>query len=364
MQLSEIITIFDHEAPPVYQEPYDNSGLAVGEPSMEITGALVCLDVTLTVLNEALAQGLNLIISHHPLIFSPVRQLVGKNNTEKILIQALRNNVAIYSAHTNMDNVPNGVNERICRKLGIAGAQILLPRSKGLFKLVTYVPESHADQVRSALFSAGAGHIGNYDSCSYNVSGNGTFKPLEGADPYVGEIGKLHFEKEIRIETVIPEHVKNQVIKALLDNHPYEEVAYDIYSLDNAWDQVGAGMIGELPEAQTEQDILNKIKQVFNCKVLRHSKLTGKPVKKVAVCGGSGSFLISSAIAAHADLFLTGEIKYHQFFEAEDRLVVADIGHYESEQFTIEIFYDILKKNLPNFAVRFSSMITSPIYYL
>jgi dinuclear metal center YbgI/SA1388 family protein len=362
--LSSIIHHIESVAPLAYQESYDNSGLVVGEPSDEITGALLCVDVTLAVIEEAFKEGLNLIISHHPVIFNPLKQLTGKNTTQKIILEAVRNRIAIYCAHTNMDNVDEGVNKMICNKLGLINTAILQPQKNILFKLVTYVPLSHADAVRNALFDAGAGQIGNYDMCSFNAEGKGTFRAGEGADPFSGEIGKLHFENEIKLETIFPLHSKNAVLKALIKAHPYEEVAYDIFALENSFNRVGSGMTGELPEPVSEAGILNHIKNIFSCQVIRHSRLLDKPVKKVAVCGGSGSFLIPAAIASGAQLFLTGEIKYHQFFDAEDKIVVADTGHYESEQFTIEIFYEILKKNLPTFAVRFSRINTSPIYYL
>ncbi|HLO57115.1 MAG TPA: Nif3-like dinuclear metal center hexameric protein [Bacteroidales bacterium] len=362
--LSSIIHHLESFAPLAYQESYDNSGLVVGDPGDEITGALLCVDVTMPVIEEAVKEGLNLIISHHPVIFSPLKQLTGKDTTQKIILEAVRNRIAIYCAHTNMDNVDEGVNRIICDKLGLINTAILQPQKNILYKLVTYVPLSHADALRNALFEAGAGHIGNYDMCSFNAEGKGTFRAGEGADPYSGEIGRLHFEDEVRMETIFPLHHKNAVVKALVKAHPYEEVAYDIYSLENSFNRVGSGMTGELAEPVSESVMLNRIKDTFKCTMVRHSRLLDKPVKKLAVCGGSGSFLIPAAIASGAQLFVTGEIKYHQFFEAEDKIVVADTGHYESEQFTIEIFYEILKKNLPTFAVRFSRINTSPIYYL
>jgi hypothetical protein len=248
--------------------------------------------------------------------------------------------------------------------LGLNRTRILVPRENILKKLVTFVPGSHADAVRKALFDAGAGHIGNYDSCSFNSEGKGTFRAGQGAAPFTGAIGELHFEDELRIETIFPFHLKSNIIRALLESHPYEEVAYDIFPVENSFDQVGSGMIGDLDNPTDEQDLLSRIKSRFNCKILRHSKLLNRPVQKVAVCGGSGSFLIRDAIKAGAGLFFTGEVKYHQFFDAEDKIVIVDIGHFESEQFTIQLIYDILLKKLPNFAIHFSSINTSPIYYL
>jgi dinuclear metal center YbgI/SA1388 family protein len=364
MKLKEIISVFESFAPLGYQEDYDNAGLTVGDPEMDVSGVLLCVDVTLEVLDEALHLGVNLIISHHPVLFSPLKQITGRNTTEKIIALSIRKDIALYCAHTNIDNVIQGVNHKICQKLDVRKPRILLPAANGLKKLVTFVPLDHAEKVRLALFNAGAGHIGNYDACSYNTEGVGTFRAQEGSNPFVGKIGELHTEKEIRIETVFPAIYKSRIIEALHLSHPYEEPAFDLFPLENDYHQAGSGMIGELDEAVDETVFLNKVKAAFACPVLRHSPLLNKKAKKVAVCGGSGSFLISRAISAGADVFITGEIKYHQFFSAENRIVVADIGHYESEQYTIEIFYDILIKNLPNFAIHFSSIKTSPIYYL
>jgi dinuclear metal center YbgI/SA1388 family protein len=364
MKLKEIISVIESIAPIAYQEDYDNSGLTVGSSDMDISAALLCIDVTLAVIEEAMQIGANLIIAHHPVLFSPLKKITGKNYTERIILSAIRNNIAIYSAHTNLDNIFTGVNHKISQKLELQHVKLLAPLQNELKKLVTFVPLAHAEALRAVLFSAGAGHIGNYDTCSFNIEGKGSFRAQEGTKPFVGEIGKLHIEEEIRIETIFPAIYKAHIIETLLKNHPYEEVSYDIYPVENTYELAGSGMIGELKDPMNELEFLGNVKAIFGCKMLRYSNLLNKPVKKVAVCGGSGSFLIPRAISAGADLFLTGEIKYHQFFDAEDQIVIADMGHYESERFTIEIFYDILKKNLPNFAVHFSSINTSPIYYL
>ena len=233
-----------------------------------------------------------------------------------------------------------------------------------MYKIVTFVPKSHSEKVRQALFDAGAGNIGNYDSCSYNILGTCTFKGNEQTKPFVGEIGKVHFEEEIRIETIFPKHLKNKIIKSLLTSHPYEEPAYDIYQLSNEHKNIGLGIIGNLEYAEEELPFLNKIKTVFNCKCISHTKLLGKKISKVAICGGRGSDLLRDAISASADIFINADFKYHQFFDAEDKIIIADIGHYESEQFTKEIFYDILTKKFSNFAVHFSKINTNPINYL
>lgn len=364
MKLQEVVAAVERDAPLALQEKYDNAGLLCGDPGMEIRAVLVCLDVTEAVIAEALERGANLIISHHPVVFSPLKKFTGATLPEKILITALRNHMALYSAHTNLDNWGNGVNRRICDKLGLSNTRILQPLEDGLRKLVTFVPLSHAETVRNALFDAGAGHIGAYDRCSYHTEGTGTFRASEGSHPFTGEVGEFHLEPEIRLETIFPAPLQSRVVKALLNAHPYEEVAYDIYRVESPDPSSGAGMIGELPEAMGERDFLLQVKSVFSVHTLRHSPLLNRQVKRVAVCGGSGAFLLGRAMAAGADVFLTGDMKYHQFFDAAGKLVVADIGHYESEQFTIDIICELLTKNFPNFAIHFSRINTNSISYL
>jgi len=364
MIISEVVSVLESYAPLAMQENYDNAGLVVGNPDMEVTSALLCIDVTEAILGEALQLGANLIISHHPVIFNPLKRITGSSLSERMIITAVRNNLALYSAHTNLDNHQEGVNLRICQKLDLHEPKILLPAEKDLNKLVTYVPLAYADQVRSTLFAAGAGHIGKYDQCSFSLEGEGSFRASAGTNPFAGEIGKFHLEKEIRIETVFPAHLRKKVIDALMVAHPYEEVAYDVFPLNNISDGTGAGMMGKLNEPLNEEDFFARVKNIFGCGVIRVSPFLNTPVEKVAVCGGSGSFLIPRAIDAGAHVFLTADIKYHQFFEADGKLVIADIGHYESEQFTIEIFYEILMKKLPNFAVHFSKINTNCITYL
>ena len=364
MKLSEIISVIESFAPLAYQEAYDNAGLLLGSENMEIKKALITIDVTEEVINEAINVKANLIISHHPVIFNEIKKITGKTYTERIIIKAIRDNMAIYAAHTNLDNVMEGVNYKICQKLDLDNLRILSPVKGELRKIVTFVPLDHADKVRLAIFNAGAGQIGNYEQCSYNLEGFGTFKGSEETNPYAGEKGKLHIEKEIRIETIFPKAIQQKVVSAMIAAHPYEEVAYDIYPLDNSYANAGMGMIGELEKDTNELTFLKKIKSVFDIKTLKHTKLRNKNIKKVAVCGGSGSFLIKDAISVDADIFITGDIKYHQFFDAYDNILIADVGHYESEQFTKEIFYELLKKKLPKFALHLSKVKTNPINYL
>jgi len=364
MLIKQITQYIESIAPLALQESYDNAGLIVGNPDDEVSGALIALDITEEVLDEAIQKELNLVICHHPIVFSGIKKLNGKNFIERCVAKAIKNDIAIYAAHTNLDSVFGGVNSKICEKLGLENCRILAPIPNFLKKLVTFVPIAQAEQVRLALFEAGAGHIGNYDSCSFNLSGDGTFRGNDHTNPFVGEKNQLHTEKEIRIETIFPKHIQSKVIQALLSAHPYEEVAYDIYPLDNDFSQAGIGMIGELAEALPELDFLKKVKDTFQCQVVKHTELLGKPIKKVAVCGGSGSTFLNKAIAQKADIFISGDFKYHQFFDAEKQIIVADIGHYESEQFTKEVFYELLTKNFPKFALHLSAINTNPVSYL
>jgi dinuclear metal center YbgI/SA1388 family protein len=364
MKIKEIIKTIEEFAPPALQESYDNAGLIVGDPESAVSGALITLDVTEEVIGEAIRKKCNLIIAHHPLIFKGIKKLNNQNSVERMLVISIKNDIAIYAAHTNLDNVYHGVNATIAKKLGLINTAILAPKENILKKLVTFCPADYAGQVRDAIFAAGAGHIGNYDSCSFNLTGEGTFRAGEGANPFVGELDKLHFEKEVRIESVFPVYLKNKIVSAMLHAHPYEEVAYDIYPIENQFAGVGAGMTGELETPENPLDFLLRIKKVFDTACVRYTKLCKKKITKVALCGGSGSFLLQNAIAAGADVFITGDVKYHEFFEADNKIIIADVGHYESEQYTKELLMNIIKKNYSTFAVRFSEINTNPIGYI
>ncbi|MEN8120342.1 MAG: Nif3-like dinuclear metal center hexameric protein [Bacteroidota bacterium] len=363
MKIGEIINEIEKVAPLSLQENYDNAGLIIGHPDNEFSAAILSIDATEDVIQEAIDRGANVVISHHPIIFSGLKKINGKNYIERTIIKAIKNDIAIYAAHTNIDNVSSGVNAKICEKLALKNCKVLSAKSGELKKLVTFIPTDQLDKVRQEIFLAGGGHIGNYDSCSYTLEGKGSFRALEGADPYVGNVGEVHYESETRFETVFPAHKQSNVISALLKSHPYEEVAYDIYPLDNVYEKIGAGMIGELENPIPEKEFLDKIKKVFDVKCIRHTEFRGKKIKKIAVCGGSGSFLLRKAINKSADIFISGDFKYHQFFDADKQILIADIGHYESEQFTKELFYDILKKKFPNFAFYFSEKNTNPVNY-
>ena len=315
-------------------------------------------------MGEAVKLKADVIISHHPLLMDGIKKLTGKTYQERILIKAIKNNIAIYSAHTNLDSVKAGISSKICEKLGIKDCQILEPKENFLKKLVVFVPEDHAEKLRQSLFEAGAGNIGDYDSCSFNIKGKGSFHAGKNSDPFIGKQGKLNYENEIRIETIFLKDNQAKIINCLLEVHPYEEVAYDIYPLDNKYHGAGFGMIGNLNKETDEIEFLKKLQTIFNAEGIRFTKPLGKKIKKVAVCGGSGSFLLPKAISSGADVFVSGDFKYHQFFDADNKILIADIGHYESEQFASEIFYEILTNKFPNFALHLSKYRSNPINYL
>jgi dinuclear metal center YbgI/SA1388 family protein len=364
MKLKDLCSFLDSAIPLSFQEGYDNSGLQVGLPDKEIKSALICLDVTDEVLDEAGYSGCDVIISHHPLIFQGIKRLSGRTMTERLLLKAVKQDVAIYSAHTSLDVIGNGVSRKMAEKLNLQNVKTLSPLKGRLNKLVTYVPEDHLDNVREAIFNAGAGVIGNYDYCSFTTPGTGSFRGGEGTNPFVGERGQIHFEKEIRLETVMYSHLKDKVIKALLESHPYEEVAYDIYPLDNDNIDIGLGCTGDLPDSVGEKDFLKAAGTIFSARGIRYSKLTGKKITKVALCGGAGGALIHDALVSGADAYITADVRYHDFFAGGNKMIIIDIGHYESEKFSSEILYNLIIKKFPTFALRFSEVNTNPINYL
>ncbi|WP_219222807.1 Nif3-like dinuclear metal center hexameric protein [Pedobacter antarcticus] len=363
MKLAELTRYLEEFAPLNYQEDYDNSGLLCGNPELEITGVLIALDCTEAIVEEAVMNRCNVILTHHPLVFKGLKRLTGGNYVERTLLKAIQNGIALYAAHTNLDSVQGGVNGMICNKLGLQRSKILVPRKGILKKLVTFCPVAQAEVLRSALFAAGAGKIGAYGECSFNISGTGTFLPGAETSPFAGSPGIAHQEQEIRIETVFPVQLERKVLLALLENHPYEEVAYDIYALENNLETVGTGMCGWLEEEMDASDFLNLVKERMQTGVIRHTRPTGKKIKKVAVCGGSGSFLLQQAIAAGADAFVTADFKYHEFFDADGKIMITDIGHYESEQFTSDLLRDLILMRFPGLSARKTTQTTNPVSY-
>jgi dinuclear metal center YbgI/SA1388 family protein len=363
MTIREIVSHLEILAPLSYQESYDNAGLITGDSSWPCTGVLITLDCTEAVIEEAMQAGANLVVAHHPIIFKGLKKINGKNYVEKTIIASIRHNIAIYAIHTNLDNVMDGVSGKMAHRLGLVNRSILSPKDLTLRKLFTFVPVDHAERLRNALFEAGAGVIGKYSECSFNVEGRGSFKANEGTDPFVGKQGERHYENEVKVEVVYPVYLESRLIQSLREAHPYEEVAFDVVALQNPHPGVGAGLIGELPEPMDELAFLRLLKKQFNLPAVRHTPLLNKPVKKVALCGGAGSFLIGTALASGADIYISADIKYHEFFDANGRMIIADIGHYESEQFTTDLLLELLQQKFPTFALLKSKVITNPVCY-
>jgi len=361
--VKDIIQVLEAYAPLALQENYDNAGLIVGSNNVVVTKILITLDTTEAVVNEAIAKGCNLILAHHPIVFSGLKKLNGNNYVERTVIKAIKHDIAIYASHTNLDNVFKGVNLKIAQKLGLQNLQLLAPASGKLKKLAVFVPNAHATQVQNALFSAGAGYIGNYSECSFAISGEGTFNGNANAQPFAGERGIKHSENEIRLEVVYTDYLEQKVIAALLSVHPYEEVAYDLYQISNLHQQIGAGLIGNLPKSISQKEFLALVQKNMNVNTIRYTSTHNEYIHKVAVCGGSGSFLIKTARSKSADAFITSDVKYHEFFDAENKLMIADIGHYESEIFTKDLLKDIIIEKFPTFAVLLSETNTNPINY-
>lgn len=363
MKVKEIVGLFENIAPSMYQESYDNSGLIIGDPEMEVSKIMLSLDTTEAVIEEAISNGCNLVVAHHPIVFKGLKRFNGKNYVERTVIKAIKHDIAILAIHTNLDNVlRHGVNQKLASKLGMSNLRILAPKSGLLTKIFIYVPDNHLDKVKNALFEAGAGNIGDYAECSFTVLGKGTFKPGSDSQPYSGTIGERETADEYKLEVLAPAYMASRVVELVRKVHPYEEMAYEIIGLDNENQEIGSGVIGELPSAISKDDFLKHLKASLGLEVIRHTK--GKEqIRTVAVCGGAGSFLIGDAIRSKADAYVTSDIKYHEFFDAEDKLLLCDVGHFESEISTLDIFYDRIKEKFPNFAVIFCTLSTNPIQY-
>ena len=363
MQIKDITNFLENLAPLSSQESYDNAGLICGDKNTEVTNALISLDCTEDIVQEAMDRGCNLIISHHPIVFKGLKSFTGKNYVERTIIKAIKNDIAIYAIHTNLDNYRFGVNKKIGDLLGIKSTQILAPSSNNLNKLIVYVPNANKEELLGSLFKAGAGHIGDYSECSFETSGSGTFKAGLNTNPFVGQKEIRHTEKESKLEVLVSHHQLHSVVNTMLKMHPYEEVAYDIIPLANKNTYEGAGMIGELEESMDTMAFLTKLKSTFNCGIIKHTSIHQAKIKKIAWCGGSGSFLLQSAKQQGADIFITGDFKYHEFFDAENQIIIADIGHFESEQYTIDLIGDLLSENFTKFAPCLTGINTNPVKY-
>ena len=363
MQIKDVTNYIEELAPLAYAEDFDNVGLLIGTYNTKVTGVLVTLDTLEETIDEAIAKNCNLIISFHPIIFSGLKKFNGNNYVERVVLKAIKNNIAIYATHTALDNVNNGVSGKMCEVLGLQNCKTLIPKKGIIKKLTTYVPTKGAEKLRNQLFEAGAGNIGNYNNCSFNTEGEGSYRGNEKSNPTVGKKGELIFEKETCISVTFESFLEGKILKKLFDSHPYEEIAYEIITLDNSNQNVGMGMVGEFTDPMNEKDFLTFVKKSFKTDCIRHSELLDKPIKKVAVLGGSGSFAIKNAIQVKADAYISADFKYHEFFKAEKRILLADVGHYESEQFTKNLLIDYLRKKFSTFAINLSEKSTNPIHY-
>jgi dinuclear metal center YbgI/SA1388 family protein len=363
MIVQDVIDHIEAFSPLAYAEEFDNVGLLVGNKNNKITGVLVTLDTLESVVDEAIETNCNLIVSFHPIIFKGLKKITGKTYVERVVMKALKNDIAIYAMHTALDNSIQGVNNMICEKLGLINKHILIPQPQTIKKLITFVPENEAETLRNALFEAGAGSIGNYDNCSFNTEGIGTYKGNEDSNPTKGTKGETHHEAETQVSITYPKHLESKILQTLFKTHSYEEVAYEITTLENTNQHIGMGMVGELENEMSEKEFLNFLKLNMKTECIRHSNLLQKNIKKIAVLGGSGSFAIAAAKAANADIFITADLKYHDFFTAENQIVLTDIGHYESEQFTKNLLVAYLTKKITNFAIVLSRTNTNPVKY-
>ncbi|SNS77215.1 dinuclear metal center protein, YbgI/SA1388 family [Ekhidna lutea] len=364
LRIKDITTYLESWAPSSLQESYDNSGLLLGEKTDEVNQVLISLDITEEVIDEAIATQSDFIIAHHPFIFKGLKKIGDSHWIDRCIRKAIKNDIAIYAIHTNLDNIHTGVNKKIAEKVGLSKTSILQPKKETLSKLTVFMPVENKDEVLNAMYAAGAGNIGNYDHCSFQIEGTGTFRGNEDSNPTIGNQGEDESVQETRCEVLVPTYRINQVLNAMNEAHPYEEVAHYINPLSNINQEVGAGMIGHLPQPAKTKEFLLSLKKSMNLDIIRHTKIVRDEISKVAICGGSGSFLLKSAIAKSADIFITADFKYHDFFEANEEIIIADIGHYESEVFTKELLQDALTKNFTKFAFRLSKVDTNPIKYL
>ncbi|WP_371370673.1 Nif3-like dinuclear metal center hexameric protein [Sporomusa aerivorans] len=355
----DIIAEVEQLAPKHFAESWDNVGLLIGRPDQDIHKVLVTLDVDTAVVEEAIAVQADMIVAHHPLLFKGLTRIRTDSPQGNMLASLIKKDVAVYAAHTNLDSAPGGVNDVLARKLNLRNVVPLTTvYQEKLHKLVVFVPVSHVETVRAAMTAAGAGHIGNYSHCTFQTQGVGTFLPLAGTSPYIGEQNKLEYVEEYRLETIIPLSIRSQVVSAMLAAHPYEEVAYDDYLLQNTGPGSGLGRVGELSQPLTLADFINQIKSALCIQSLKAAGPTKTFIQKVAVCGGSGASLIKNAITAGADVLVTGDVKYHEAQEAiAAGLNIIDAGHFATEQPVVECLVEYLNQcasknawNLPIFA--------------
>ena len=362
LKIQSITDCLEQWAPPSLALSYDNCGLLIGDPNQLVKKALVSLDVTEGVVQEAIDQQANLIIAHHPIIFKGLRSIRPTTDSQRAIILAIKHDIAIYAIHTNLDRVDDGVNKALADRLNLSNRSVL-EEASNLYKLITFVPTKDLQVVRNALFSIGAGSIGEYKKTSFVSSGVGSFQGSASSNPSIGKAGEFTEVEEEKLEVLLTDTLLSSALKTLQEYHPYEEVAYDIVPLRNKNQNHGSGMIGELREPLSPDDFIQYLTNHLGLQLVRHSPLIKSKIKRVAICGGAGFDLLKNARQKGADAYVTADLKYHDFFEADSSLLLCDIGHYESEHWVIQEIKDYLTRNFANFAVLSTTVNTNPVHY-
>ena len=347
MNVGELIKQIEDWAPPGAAWEKDNVGLQVGSRGDKLKNILLCLELDEEVLKQAIKKKCNLIFTHHPLIFNPIKNLDFEKSKQARLIQHLiKQNISLYSAHTNLDFTRDGVSFELAKSLKLKNVTFLEHEEANQFKVVIFLPAVNVDELSEALFSVGGGVIGNYENCSFRIAGEGTFKGNEDSNPVIGKKGNTEKVEEVRLELIVDSWNLGRIVNAIKKHHPYEEPAYDIYPLKNKNTNFGAGAIGELDKELSEKEFLNFVSKSLKIGKLKYCIGSGKKIKKVAVCGGSGSELLSRAINSGADAFITADIKYHAYHDAEGKILLIDAGHYETEIGSLNIVKKRIEKIL------------------
>ncbi len=347
MTCKEIIKYFEEWAPKEIAWQKDNVGLQVGSLNNKLNNILLCLELHDQVIDDAIKKNCNLIISHHPLLFQPLKKIDLQNDKNSKLIEKLiKNNITLYSAHTNLDFTKEGVSFELAKKLKLNNIDFLVHQNSNQYKLSVFVPVDFVDKVANAIFENGGGRIGEYTNCSFRTKGNGTFKGSGNSNPYLGEKNKIELVEEIKLEVLVDSWKLKKILTAIFETHPYEEVAYDIYPLANSNKNYGAGTIGELDKPMHQKQFLDYVADNLKIKNFRYSKGNNK-IKKVALCGGAGSDLVKDALNSGADAFITADLKYHTFQDANEKILLIDAGHYETEIHSL----DEVKRKLSHYTI-------------
>ncbi len=367
MRVRDIQEIMEAWAPREIAWEDDNVGLQIGNSDKKVQRVLVVLEISFELLAEAKRKKVDLIITHHPLLFQPLKSITESTNSGRFVRQIIQSEIAVYSAHTNLDFTRGGVSFVLAERLGLTGVDFLHRTSGGMKKVSVFVPPDHVEAVAEQMASAGAGVIGNYEKCSYRTLGTGTFQAQKGATPSLGSVGQFETIPEVRLEMLVPNWRLPAVIKGMFDTHPYEEVAYDVYPLDNEPRDFGAGAVGDLEAPVRLLEFIDRVKDILKAHQVRFTGDSASRVKRIAVCGGSGGSLLPAALKAKADAFVTADVKYHTFQEARKKIALVDAGHYETERPILDVVAERLRRAIKErgdeVKVLVASTLTSPIFY-